>query len=167
MGEQVDLDSPEAIKKGAQEWAEYPRKRVEELKIKAQKAGKDPNQIVLGYLVNTIIGDDLVVFQPVILGGFDQELSQEARDMIIQRLDWEIGLGQTPQEVRNQLKHVREELSQDSWDTKGGFDKAYNFWEENAQKWMIDFRDSHPEVKEAYEEYLALEDLMGGKGSTA
>ena len=166
MGE-VDLDDSEAVKKGAQEWVEYPRKRVEELMVKAREEGKDPNQIALGYLVNTIIGDDAGMFQAVIFRGFGLELSQEVRDKIIQRLDWEIGLEQAPQEVRNQLKVVREELGQDSWDTKKDFDESYKFWKENAQKWLIDFIESHPEVKKAYEEYLALEGLMREKGSPA
>lgn len=144
-------------------WIRRPQEKIEEVKKMARKAGQDPIQIARGYIIETVIGDDSNAFGPVIFKGFSPEDARRAREVIEWRLDWETASVETPEEVREQLREVRQKLGEVDWETKEGFDEAYKYWKEKAKGWLINFRDTNPGVKKASDDYLLLDGLIKKK----
>ena len=152
-------EKEENFQRQLEAWVEYPSKKVEELRKKAVEKGADPREIILGYVINTITGDDPNSFLTVIFVGFDKDLSREAQQRTNSRIEWELSLAETPDEIKEQLRLTKERLASFDWDTKEGFDGAYKFWKENVQDRVLKYRDEHPEVLQAFKNFLRLEGL--------
>ncbi len=145
------------------EWIEYPQKKIEEIRQKAKEVGLDPEHIARGYIIENIIGDDGNAFGPTRLGSFNRENSILAWETISWRLNWEIDRPETPPEVKEQLGKILKKMQEIDWTTEEGFEEAYQLWREDAKNWLVNIRNTNPQLKKASEDYLILDGLIERK----
>lgn len=158
MTEQTEGEISKNTTKEYREWIEYPNKKAEILRQEAKKAGEDVDTILLGYILSIILDDDANTFHLAIFGEYSLEGIEFARIGILGRLSLEIELEETSEKLRKQLELARDELQRHDWGDKEGFNKAYEIWKETVKNWTLIFRDTNPEIKQAYEKFLSFDD---------
>ncbi len=160
MTEQAESGINKNTTKEYQKWIEYPIKKAEILRQEATKVGENVNTILLGHILSIILNDDANTFHIAIFGGHSLEDIGRARTGILGRLSLEIEFEETPEKLRNQLELAQDELQEHNWKGKEGFNKAYEIWKETVKDWTRNFRDTNPEIKEAYEKFLSFDDSL-------
>ena len=163
MTEQAESGINENKNKAHQDWIEFPFKgRAEQLRKEAEKAGEDASAILLGHVISVIIGDDSNSFFSARFAGYSPESVEYAKTGILGRLSLEIEFKETPEKLRKQLELTRDKLQVYRWEGEKGLNKAHEIWKETAKDWVINFRDTNPEIKEAYEKFISFEIKAAG-----
>ena len=157
MTEQAEGKTEERADRQLREWIEYPKKKAEILRQKAREAGEDADNILLGHILNVIIGDDVSAFHSAVYGGYIPEELRYSQTKILGRLSLEIKFKQTPKNLKKQLELVRDKLKKHNWGDKESFEEAYETWKEEVQDWTLNFRNTNPKMKEAYEKFLSFD----------
>ena len=141
----------------ATDWGEKLKDIEEKLREKAVKLGLDPSSVMLGAVIEYILGDDSNVFAGP-MADFISEFSDQGRTKILKRLEWE-GKQALPDELdepgglRERIGFVKKYLEQqDNWDDKGRVVEAYSFWRENLHDWVEQKKGVNP-YKKACEDY--------------
>jgi hypothetical protein len=160
MTEQVESKVDRNTTKEYQEWIKYPIKKVEILRQEAKKVGEDVDTILLGHILSVILNDDASTFHIAMYGEYSLENIEYARTGILGRLSMEIEFKETPKKLRKQLELTRNKLQKHDWRDKEAFNKAHEIWKETTRDWTRNFRDTNPEIKEAYEKFLSFDDSL-------
>jgi hypothetical protein len=158
MTEQAEGGTNRNTTKEHQELIEYPIKKAEILRKEAKKAGKDIDTILLGYVLSIILEDDANAFNTTVLSKkYSFKDVEYSRTGILGRLSLEIEFEEIPEKLRKQLELARDELQVHDWKGKEGFNKAHNIWKKTVRDWTLNFRDTNPEMMEAYEKFQAFD----------
>ncbi len=158
MTEQAEGGINKNTTKEHQELIEYPIKKAEILRKEAKKVGEDADAILLGYVLTIILKDDANAFNTTVLSGkYSFEDVEYSRTGILGRLSLEIEFEEIPEKLRKQLELTRDELQVHDWKGKEGFNKAHNIWKKTVRDWTLNFRDTNPEMMEAYEKFQSFD----------
>lgn len=142
-------------------WIEYPSKRIKELMDEAKRVGKDPDEIALGYLVVIITGDDANCFHPAVMSDYNPEYLQTVWPSISKRIEWEMGVPQAPNELKERLRSTKEKLEKINWSTEEGFKEGYGIWEKEIRVWLIELEKKEPSIQRAAKSYGEFAKLTG------
>jgi hypothetical protein len=158
MTEQAEGGTNRNTTKEHQELIEYPIKKAEILRKEAKKTGKDVDTILLGYVLSIILEDDANAFNTTVLSKkYSFKDVEYSRTGILGRLSLEIEFEEIPEKLRKQLELARDELQVHDWKGKEGFNKAHNIWKKTVRDWTLNFRDTNPEMMEAYEKFQSFD----------
>lgn len=157
MAEQTAED----IERMQQSWVEYPVQRIQELMDEAKRVGKDPDEIALGYLVVIITGDDANCFHPAVMTNYNPKYLRAAWPSIGRRMEWEMGVPQAPDQLKERLRSTKEKLENINWNTKEGFKEGYGIWDKAVKVWLIEFEKKDPTLKRAVQSYEEFAKLTG------
>jgi hypothetical protein len=169
MEDRTEINIEEKRKNDSLEWAKRPREEVEKIKEKAKKEGLDEKRLLLGYVLNIIVNDDVNSFNFIsFIGrkGYQKGDVGRSKMMILERMRWEIEFPQTPEELKVQLKIVEEKLTKKDWKGEVEYREAYSLWKDDVKEWTTRFKNTHPEFNKAYEEYIETFEIRGLKGET-
>lgn len=157
MAEQTAED----LERMQQTWVEYPAQRIQELMDEAKGVGKDPDEIALGYLVVIITGDDANCFHPAVMTDYNPKYLQTVWPSISKRMEWEMGVPQAPDQLKERLRSTKEKLENISWNTPEGFKDGYGIWEKEIKVWLIELEEKDPTLKRAVQSYEEFAKLTG------
>lgn len=132
------------------------------LKIKAKTLNLsevETNKLLLGHVVYLINGDDENAFTSVVNNpnGFSPELSLKAKQNIITRMNWEIGVELLPDKLINQMKGIISQFDSLDWEKQTDFKIARNEWLINVKDYFEELLlDKDLSMDEAYKYYLYI-----------
>lgn len=156
MAETKDLSEIE-IQEELKSWVEYPRQHIEELKKQATERGLDPKKVAQSYMIDVIAYDDANTFGPAI-SYFSPKNGRLSKLQYLGRVDWEITVEELPQEIKERVESVRNELEGKDWESEDGIKGIYQTWNEKVKLWVEDYiSQTNPELKRAFDEYLTRE----------
>ena len=120
---------PERKPPDSMTWARRPREYCERVRELAPKMGLDARKLVLGEVLYRITGDDRGIFQGYDWKSFNYS---EAREKLMERLDWEAPvlvtvLENDPQMTGN-LNQLKEEIDNFDWSDSKIRIQIYNDW---------------------------------------
>lgn len=101
---QLQVPSPE----DPMAWAMFSQIREQWMRYVAPQLGVDVEKLILGDVLSTIIGDDVNCFFWDFGGKvFLPESAARTQELLLFRLNWEIGVPELPDEVREKLEDVK------------------------------------------------------------
>jgi len=160
MAEQQETEDPK-LEQDLKTWAEYPKQRAEELRRLAVQEGFDPGKVVLGFAFDMIAYDDANIFaRPIAMLAFTPQMGRLSKQNYAMRADWETSLPEVPPEIKTHLVTVREELEGYDWEERKNYEEITRIWKGKVTKWMEDYFDTHPEMREAIRAYTQLEERV-------
>jgi hypothetical protein len=128
-------------------WAEIPSIHAGWLRVVAPQLGLDPQKLLLGDVLSSIVGDDENVFG--FRGEFCPDLVELSRTSLFIRMKWEEETQELPEYIRNRIKNVHEKLETMDWTDESGFNKAWEVWKKEVRNFTKhqlalhkDFRDA-------------------------
>ncbi|MBU0572315.1 hypothetical protein KKH23_01435 [Patescibacteria group bacterium] len=142
--------------KKQQDWIKYPIEKAEIIRKETKKTGEDTDTILLGHIITLILDDDANAFNMVKLSGYSPHYMEYSRTVMLGRLSLEIEFKETPEELRKQLELTRNKLQEHDWIGEKGFNEVFGIWKETVRDWTQNFRDTNPEINEAYEKFQAF-----------
>ena len=83
-------------------WASVSRTHCDWLRAVGPQLGMDVSKLILGDVLSSIIGDDANSFGMY----FMADIAQDVKASILERMDWEVSVPETPGEVKQKLKQV-------------------------------------------------------------
>lgn len=86
----------------------------------------DPYKLVLGGALRSIVGDDGNAF--AFVGRLSPKDSQSAKEFILERMDWELGLPELPDDIKAQISTAREKLEGFDFTDIKRFRQARKYW---------------------------------------
>ena len=113
-------------------WAVAPQICEQWQRHVAPQLGIDVEKLMLGDVLSTIIGDDPELLIWVGKLSFDPERASLNRDQLMFRLDWELQVPELPDEVRENLEAVKQDLEADEyadWTVQENFLRARAVWQ--------------------------------------
>ncbi len=108
-------------------WANLAESHSEEIRELSSREDIDIPKYLLGDVLSTIVGDDEFCFGLKDIP-FDPNSVQLRKESLIIRLQWEIGLGETPEEVRERLQKFLPVAEETDWQNKESFLKVKEAW---------------------------------------
>ncbi len=157
MTEQAEGEINKNTTEKHQELIEYPIKKAEIIREEAKKTGEDVNTILLGHIIAIILDDDANAFSKTILSGeYSLKDIEYSRTGILGRLSLEIEFKETPEKLRKQLELAQDKLQEHDWKGEEGLKKAQDIWVKTVRDWTQNFRETNPQIKEAYEKFQSF-----------
>lgn len=112
------------------DWTTSVRQETQLFRDNAAVLGLDANRLVRGFILSTIIFDDLNIFTGLLKRPrFSPKLGRQAAKGLIDRLEWEVGTPELPENIRERLSQTRELVGPLDMGTRRGFHIAYSVWE--------------------------------------
>jgi len=157
MTEQTEVRINEENAKKQQDWIKYPIKKAEIIRKETKKTGEDTGTILLGHIITIILDDDANAFSKTILSGeYSLKDIEYSRTGILGRLSLEIEFKETPERLRKQLELAQDKLQEHDWKGEEGLKKAQDIWVKTVRDWTQNFRETNPQIKEAYEKFQSF-----------
>ncbi len=107
-------------------WAIMPRVYIEWARQVAPQLNIDTKKLVSGFLIDTILTDDLGVFG----GAYYPDLAWGHQQQLLKRLDVEIETPETPQDLIENLKSAQAKIKELDWTKEKDFKEAERIWTE-------------------------------------
>jgi len=141
-------------------WATSPLQELKKLREQARQNNWDVTPLVLGCVLDTILGDDGNIFLPFQLGQesgepFAPQLSLLARDRLSIRLAIEIAAKEIPEDIRNQLRTLHDQVSKLDWSQYADYKKAETAWQ-TTRDWVLEQTKTDPKLKKARQYYTEV-----------
>ena len=138
------------------DWARRPQEAAQKLRAIAGRGreGLDGRKLLLGFALDTICGDDIHVFR-VGSDHFTAEKGEKSRNDLLIRLEWEAGMGELPEEIRQRLGNLQETFRTEAWQTIEDLASAAGRWLAVRSDVVLSIR-REPELKEATDYYRRL-----------
>lgn len=157
MTEQAEGRINEDKAKKQQDWIKYPIEKAEIIRKETKKTGEDTDTILLGHIITIILDDDASAFSATVLSGkYSPEDIEYSQTGILGRLGLEIEFKETPEELRKQLELAQDKLRESDWIGEKGFNELFKIWKETVRDWTLNFRDTNPQIKEAYKKFWSF-----------
>jgi len=139
------------------DWATSPLLELNNLTEQAKQNNWDVTALVLGYVIDTILGDDGNIFLFSQLGQksgepFAPQLSLLARDSLSIRLAIEIGAKEIPEDIRSRLRTLRDQVSKLDWSQEADYKKAETAWQ-TTRDWVLEQTKTDLKLEEAGQYY--------------
>lgn len=136
-------------------WDYLPRIRCEWVRAVAPQLGLDAELWVLGEVLHSITGDD---------GGtlYMVEHNREAegrKAQLIERLEWEIDMPETPENIRVELQKTLEQIKTQNWLNTSEFEKGKNQWI-STRKFVEKEINTNPHYQNAKNYYIELDEVL-------
>lgn len=125
-------------------WASLCRTHEKWLRHIAPQLGFDTNTLLLGDALSSIIGDDENSFGFF----FMEEYAELIKKQILERMDWEIQLPETPEEIKVKLKDVTAFIKNLDFSKKENYSLGHTKWKE-MRDWVEKEIENKPEWKAA------------------
>lgn len=95
----------------------------------APQLGLDTRRLIVGDVLSCIVGDDSNCFVWARDSRyFDPQLAISAKIDLLERLDWEAGLDEIPENIRTRLEVTKDTLAELDWSQWIQFKKARRIW---------------------------------------
>lgn len=107
-------------------WASVAPLHCEWLRLVAPQLGLDTEKLILGNALSNIIGDDANSFG--LKAAFLPEFTEDSKTSIFIRMDWESELPELPENIRNQIRKIRQQLDASDWHGRENFERVRNIW---------------------------------------
>lgn len=128
-------------------WAEHPIIEAEFAKNNAAAIGLDGSRLVRGFVISTITGDDEQIFFWKKGARFSKKRGLQIAQQLNIRLDWEISTMELPEEIRDKLSEVKNQVLTLDMGTYPDLLKAHSIWY-SAMKFVKQHAQSSPQLKE-------------------
>jgi hypothetical protein len=113
-------------------WARFSQVCEQWQRHVAPQLGINVEQLMLGDVLSSIIGDDAGCFSWANRGEFyDVELAERSKESLLFRLNWEIAVPELPDDIRLNLEVARDEFAlgnHTDWSSKRRFLQASDRW---------------------------------------
>lgn len=106
------------------------------LRTKAVGLGLNPDNVMFGCVIEYVQGDDLNAFTNAYGDFFTPERAHISRETLSERFNWETHQP-IPDELKQRIEETRKKLAEYDWESKDGFNGAYNYWKTNLRDWLI------------------------------
>lgn len=137
-------------------WASICRTHEQWIRHVGPQLGIDVQKYVLGDVLANIIGDDANCFTWTVGGDFfDSQLAVGAKRNLLERLDWEASVPETPPQIKGRLRASHSAVSALDWANREEFSQARTQWYGLKQSVEQDMR-RQPKLKEAEEYMLSI-----------
>lgn len=148
-------------------WANLAEAHSEEIRALSSREDIDIPKYLLGDVLSTIVGDDEYCFG-LKDAPFDSDSVQLRKEALLTRLKWEIGLEETPEEIRERLERLLPVVEETNWQNEESFLKIKEVWFRDIKdfvRYQIERNESyidamnyefkmeitqHPEYKEVF-----------------
>lgn len=153
--QQPDIERPDL--KNPFTWALVARVYADWARHVGPQLGIDIEKYVLGDVLVRIIGDDANTFTWTVGGTFfEPDIASKEKRNLLERMDWEIGTPETPQDIRGRLESTLQIVSSLDWRNRDEFEQAQVEWYK-LKEWVDEQIKERPELKEA-REYTLVQD---------
>lgn len=105
-------------------WARLPRVYTQWLKSVCPQLQLNTNQLVLAEMIDRITGDD----GNSIPGWFKQDKAVYRQRNLFERMDWEIGEPEMPNDVKDRLRELKIKLKNLDWWVEGDYSMVRTQW---------------------------------------
>ncbi len=149
--EQPDIPKPKV--EDPQFWGKFPQVQSDWLRAVAPQYGfdqKDIEKLILGFTLHIITGDDDACVAPITTSRPD--LAEKSRHLLLARLDWETGVSELPDDIRERLKEAQKVVKASDWSKPKSLEKARRVWL-SMRDWVKQQKGERPELKEAENYY--------------
>jgi hypothetical protein len=144
--------SGESLKERMLVWGHQSQVDSEWLRSKSPEFGLDPKKMVLGHLIRTIVSDDNNSFIYIHSLIFDRESIEGSQQNALIRLAWEIDLPETPEDLKERLKEVKEIVEMADWMREEDFEKSKDKWNKMRHS-LEESLETKSELSESLEHY--------------
>lgn len=113
-------------------WARRPTEVVSRIRNQAPQHGLDPQRLVQGYVLQTVLGDDSNSFGLLSdrsrLRKLDVHFPEIARLSILERLTWEASISELPEDIRTLVTKTRDTINAMDFSTDERLEEGYQIW---------------------------------------
>ena len=145
-------DKTEAIKEGLLKWGRQSRVDSNLIRVQSPNIGLDASKMVLGHVLRTITGDDGNSFVYLHTLIHDEIFLRGGQQNAIDRLAWEIELPETPEDLKEKLEKVKEDITGSDWTNKESFEVSKASWQKMKTE-LVDTCETDEVLKEALDYY--------------
>lgn len=126
-------------------WARVERIGSEWIRIVAPQLGLDPQKLITAQVLNNISGDDINAFSYV----FFPEKAKIIKKRIFERMNWELSLPETPENIKMQIKKTMPKLEKLDFSHEAEWIKARKTWIRSVRNYTNKQIEENKSLREA------------------
>ena len=124
-------------------WATAVRTHEEWIRSNASRYEIDASKYILGYVLETIIGDDARCFGGLWNIRYDRQIAEMGKELLLIRLQWEIDVPELPANIRQRLEGFKGEADEADWASEDGFSAIKEGWKTKVKDYVEEQVDSN------------------------